>query len=248
MRCLRRSWAVRPAETGCAGGSIGFIRSRRDLPVRATSRAEELRPFREAVVGALSAANDAREEGLTACRLVVRSCSRSIRMAHRRQLDDAAATATEAEGALRRAQSVLAPHPKVAYAGFLHDAEKEYVEAVVFAAFVAGRPVPGPDDLAVPAAAWLHGLAEAASELRRFLLDELRSGRLERGEELLEAMDDVYEVLVGIDFPDALTAGLRRATDAYRAVLERTRSDYTTTVLQAQLRAAIEAHPLTSPS
>ena len=134
----------------------------------------------------------------------------------------------------------LAPFPAVAHAGFLHDAEKEYVEARLTAALVAGGALPGPDDLDVLAISWLRGLAEAASELRRHLLDRLRAGELDRGEDLLAAMDDVYDVLVTVDFPDAITGGLRRTVDALRAVLERTRGDVTTTVLQERLRAALE--------
>jgi len=204
-------------------------------------RAEELAKLREPIVEGLNASHEAREAGLAACRRVIRSCSRSIRMVHRRELIEADAVADEAEEALREAQRVLAPHPKVAHAGFLHDAEKEYAEARLTAAFVAGAPLDGPEQLHVAPAAWLNGLAEAASELRRYLLDLLRSGDMSRGDELLEDMDDVYELLVGIDFPDALTGGLRRTTDAFRAVLERTRSDYTTAVMQAQLQAAIES-------
>jgi translin len=122
---------------------------------------------------------------------------------------------------------VLRPHPAVAYAGFLHDAAKEYAEAVLTQALVDGTPVPLPADLDVAVPAWLNGLAEAASELRRHALDRLREGDVDRAEALLGAMDDVYDVLVGIEYPDALTGGLRRATDQLRAVLERTRSDVT---------------------
>jgi translin len=128
----------------------------------------------------------------------------------------------------------------VAYAGFLHDAEKEYAEAVLTSALVAGAPLPGHTDLGVEPQAWLNGLAEAASELRRHLLDRLREGDARMAEDLLAAMDDVYEQLVGIDYPDAVTGGLRRTADALRAVLERTRSDLTTTLLQFRLQAAIE--------
>ena len=205
-------------------------------------RALELAAYREEVVEVLSSAHEARESGLAACRQVIRCCSRSIRMVHRGEFAEAASVAEEAEHALRRAQTVLRPHPKIAHAGFLHDAEKEYAEARITAAFVSKADVPSPAVLSVEPAAWLNGLAEAASELRRYLLDRLRHGDLDRGDEVLEDMDDVYELLVGIDFPDALTGGLRRTTDAYRAVLERTRSDYTTAVMQAQLRSAIEGY------
>ena len=115
------------------------------------------------------------------------------------------------------------------------------------AALVAGAPIPGPgpapDGLDVSPTAWMRGLAEAASELRRHLLDRLREGDLERGESLLGAMDDVYDALVAVDYPDALTNGLRRTLDALRAVLERSRGDVTTTVLQTRLQRAIECGP-----
>lgn len=153
----------------------------------------------------------------------------------------ASALAEEAETALREAQSALAPFPAVAYAGFLHDAEKEFVEARVTALLVDGGALPSPAELAVLPTSWLKGLAEAASELRRHLLDRLRDGDLERGEALLAAMDDAYDALVTVDFPDAVTAGLRRTVDALRAVLERTRGDVTTTVLQTRLQRAIES-------
>jgi translin len=140
---------------------------------------------------------------------------------------------------LREAQEALRDHPRVAQAGFLHDAEKEYVEARVTAALVAAQPLPTCDDLDVDPTSWLRGIGEAASELRRHLLDLLRAGELDRGEALLVAMDDVYDALVTVDFPDALTNGLRRTVDALRAVLERTRGDVTTTVLQERLRRSL---------
>jgi translin len=164
----------------------------------------------------------------------------AIRAVHRLAPAEAEARLAEAEASLRRAQEVLAPFAALAAAGFLHDAEKEYAEARLTVALVAGSPLPGPDDTAVGLAAWLNGLAEAASELRRHLLDRLRAGDVDRGEDLLRVMEDVYDMLVTVEYPDAITGGLRRATDALRAVLERSRADVTTTVLQAGLRQAME--------
>ena len=153
----------------------------------------------------------------------------------------AEALRAQAQAALREAQTAVAPHPAVAFAGFLHDAEKEFAEAMLTAALVDGDPLPSHADIGVELPAWLNGLAEAASELRRHLLDRLRAGELERAEQLLAAMEDVYDLLVTIDYPDAVTGGLRRTADALRAVLERTRSDLTTTILQARLQAALES-------
>jgi translin len=184
--------------------------------------------------------NAAREIGLAACRKAIRAASSSIRAVHRIQPDRVLAFRRESEGAIRDAQRALAPYPMIAFAGFLHDAEKEYAEAVLTAALVEGLPVPDYRDLGVGLPAWLNGLAEAASELRRHLLDRLRAGETSTAERLLASMEDTYEALVAVDYPDAVTGGLRRTADSLRAVLERTRSDVTTTLLQVRLQNALE--------
>lgn len=188
----------------------------------------------------LGAANAAREEALPACRAAIRSASRAIRAVHRGEPEAMARHLAESEASVRAAQRTLAPFPALTHAGFLHDAEKEYAEARLTEALVAGVPAPGPDELGVDPTAWMRGLAEAASELRRNLLDRLREGDTDRAEALLGAMDDVYDVLSVVDYPDALTNGLRRTLDQLRAVLERSRGDVTTTVLQVRLQRALE--------
>ena len=97
---------------------------------------------------------------------------------------------------------------------------KEVAEAAITYAIVADRPLPTPGDLGIEDAAFLNAMAEAASELRRQVLDRLRASDQERAEYLLDVMDDIYAALVTVDFPDAITGGLRRTTDALRAVLE----------------------------
>ena len=204
------------------------------------SRRTELHQLVSDASAPLVAANEAREIGLAACRRVIRSSGSAIRSVHRLDFDEAAKVIDDAARTLREAQDALAAHPAVAYAGFLTDAEKEFVEATLTLALVRGEALPSAADLDVMPASWLKGLAEAASELRRHLLDRLRAGDLARGEELLEVMDNAYDALVLVDFPDAITGGLRRTLDALRAVLEHTRGDVTTTVLQTGLREAIE--------
>mgnify|MGYP000875214769 CR=1 FL=1 len=192
--------------------------------------------------GRLQRLNEAREAGLVASRAVIRASASAIRAVHLRQPDAVSLRLAEAAEALARAQAVLGPHPVVYHAGFLHDAAKEYVEARATAALVAGVDIPGPDELGVEVPAWLNGLAEAASELRRHALDRLRDGELDRSEALLGAMDEVFGALVAIDLPDAVTGGLRRTLDSLRAVIERTRGDITVAVLQERLRESIERH------
>lgn len=200
-----------------------------DLPTRIDQARERL-----------DAVNAARESGLAACRRTIRLAGSAIRAVHGRNPERAASLTEECEKALREAQRALEPFPMVAYAGFLHDAEKEYAEAVLTAQLVGGADIHAWEELGVGLPAWLNGLAEAASELRRHLLDRLRAGETDIAERLLAQMEDVYEALVGVDYPDAVTGGLRRSADALRAVLERTRSDVTTTVLQVRLQGALE--------
>ena len=190
----------------------------------------------------LGAMHLAREDGIARCRTVIRASGLAIRAIHRLDPVEYKAQVEAAELALRQAQEAVSPYPRIAHAGFLHDAEKEYAEARLTAALVNGSEACDADELGVGVPAWFNGLAEAASELRRHLLDRLREGSEERAINLLRAMEDVYDLLVAIDYPDAVNGGLRRATDALRAVLERSRADVTTTVLQSRLRAALESH------
>jgi translin len=202
-------------------------------------RGEEFAALGELLHTQLDAVNAAREVALDACRRTIRACGSSIRAVQQRDPERAASFLSQAAATLAAAQTALAPFPAVAASGPLHDAEKEFSEANLTAALVAGRPLPSPAQLGVGIPAWLGGLAEAATELRRYLLDRLREGALGEAESILAAMDDVYDLLTGIDYPDALTGGLRRHVDALRAVLERTRGDLTISLLQHRLEAAI---------
>ena len=204
------------------------------------TRGDDLAALGDRIHRELEAAHAARETALAACRRTIRACGSSIRAVHGLDPATAARLADEAVAALRQAQDALRPFPALAATGPLHDAEKEYAEARLTAALVAGSLPPSFEELGVGIGAWLGGLSEAATELRRHALDRLREGDLERADALVTAMDDVYALLISIDYPDALTGGLRRQVDALRAVLERTRGDLTTTVLQARLQLAIE--------
>src|SRR5579862_8418021 len=205
------------------------------------SRAEELAALGELARQHLEQSHRGREKALARCRETIRACGLAIRAVHRLDWEGAHSRRAEARESLAAAQQAVAPFPALAAAGFLHDAEKEYAEACLTEALVTGGSIDGPSEVGVGLAAWLNGLAEAASELRRHLLDRLRAGETDRGQELLVVMEDVYDLLVTIEYPDAITGGLRRSADALRAVVERSRADVTTTVLQSRLQAAIES-------
>ncbi|MXW26083.1 MAG: haloacid dehalogenase [Dehalococcoidia bacterium] len=184
------------------------------------------------IVEHLNEKHAAREKALRASRALIQASARSIREVHRGELGQAEARLDAARAAADEGFAGLGGHPDIEHAGFVHDAEKEYAEARATLALVSGTALPSPEELGVSAAAWLNGIAEAAGELRRTVLDRLRQGEFEGCEALLDAMDDIYSLLVTIDFPDAMTGGLRRTTDQTRGILERTRGDLTMAIVQ----------------
>ena len=198
-----------------------------------------LGPIRHGIQARLEAKNRAREAAIANTRQAVRRAANAIRSVHRGELEAADKLLVEARELLNVAESVLAAYPDVYYAGFLHDAQKEYAEARATRALVAGEPLPAPEDVGVGDAPYLNGLAETIGELRRHLLDVLRAGDVGRATELFEAMEEIHSLLADVDHPDAITGGLRRSTDIARAVIERTRSDLTLTVIQRDLADAL---------
>ena len=183
----------------------------------------------------LSAKDAAREKALPLCREAIRYSSQAIRAVHRQEFDQAEGLLKSARGLLDEAEQALSDGVELRNTGFLRDAQKEFAEGSITLALVTEKLPPNPDELGVDPAAYLNGLGEAVGELRRYLLDSMRKGDLSRGEELLAAMDDIYNVLITMDFPDAITGGLRRTTDMVRGVLERTRSDLTLAIGQKDL-------------
>jgi translin len=168
-------------------------------------------------------------------------CARTIRAIHREEWEHARQLMGEAKAAAAAMIEGVQPFPELYYAGYTQDALKEYVEANLTYALVRGEPLDGPEALNVEGNTWLNGLAEAATELRRRILDIIRDGYGEEVERLLDAMDEIYSVLVTFDFSDSITGGLRRRTDVLRSVLERTRGDVTSALRQAELEQALEA-------
>jgi translin len=177
----------------------------------------------------------ARERVLPLCRGAIRHCGNAIRAVHRQQFDQARELLQSARNLLTEAEQGASDYGELNYVGFVRDARKEFAEGNITLALVTRERLPSPHELGVDAVAYLNGLGEAAGELRRYILDSIRRGNLSNGEELLAAMDDIYDTLASMDFPDAITGGLRRTTDMVRGVLERTRSDLTLAIGQKDL-------------
>jgi translin len=201
---------------------------------------DRLNDIAEEALQALEARHEAREEALELSRHLVRHSANTIRAVHRGELQKAEEMLEDGREVVDQFNVDLAEEPDIYSAGYVQDALKEFAEASITYALIAGRPLPGPGELDVDYPAYLNGLGEAMGELRRAILDLIRRGDLARGEELLDAMDEVYGVLVTVDFPQALTRGLRRTTDMVRGVLERTRGDLTMAVRQQRLEETLK--------
>lgn len=189
------------------------------------------------LISRLGELSTSRDTAVNMSRGIVRSSANAIRALHRGENADA--LLQEARSQLDDVVAATSPFPSVYWAGYVQDAMKEYAEAEITKAMVAGHRIPSPAEIRVEDTAWLNGLAEAASELRRDALDALRRDDTDRAEALLSTMDTVYSLLVTVDFPDSITGGLRRTTDQFRGVLERTRGDVTKSVRQARLERAL---------
>ncbi len=189
---------------------------------------------------ALAAKDTAREKALPLCREAIRHCGNAIRAVHRHELDAARELLQSARNLIDKAEQAVADHNELRYTGFMRDAQKEFAEGSITLALVTGKQIPDAADLGIEVTAYLNGMGEAVGELRRHLLDSMRGGDLSQGEELLSAMDDIYSILVTMDFPDAITSGLRRTTDVVRGILEKTRSDLTLVMRQKELENRLD--------
>jgi translin len=199
----------------------------------------DLTSLAEKLKGTFDAKTTAREKGLATAREAIRACGNAIRAMHRGENDRATTLLEEAQGHLDSARAALQGHSEILYAGFVHDAEKELAEARITFALVNGNEIPSNDEIGIAPAAFLKGMAESIGELRRHILDLMRQGELKKCEDLLGKMDDMYFILVSMDYPDGITLGLRRLTDVARSIIERTRGDFTTSRIQSELRDAL---------
>lgn len=185
---------------------------------------------------------EARERALPASRRAIRACANAIRAIHREEWDRAHRLMDEAKAAIDEGLEAVRDQPEIRFAGYLQDAQKEYAEARVTEAVVTGAGIPAPEELGVEDAPYLNGIAEAIGEGRRHILDLLRHGKVAEGEATLSAMDDLYTVLVTMDYPDAITGNLRRSTDVARSLIEKTRGDLSVARVSQDLHDALERH------
>jgi translin len=200
---------------------------------------EDLDAISERIRRAFDARTQARDQALGQTRLLTRHAAHAIRAIHRNEQGLAQEHLGQARSLVETIKSSLVEFPELYYAGYTQDALKEYSEASITVALIENQPLPGPEELEVEYATYLNGLAEVTGELRRRCLDILRQGYSEEAERLLGRMDDIYGILVTLDYPDAITNGLRRQTDLVRGIVERTRGDLTISLREQHLEQSL---------
>jgi len=181
-----------------------------------------------------------RDAALVQARQLTRLSALTIRAIHRSETEEAHELLNEAHLLVLTMQRDLAAHPEMYFTGYTQDAIKEFAEASLTCALIENRRLPRPEELGIEYATYVNGMAETIGELRRRCLDILRQGYSEDAERLLTTMDEIYNFLVTLDYPDAITNGLRRQTDLVRGIIERTRADLTLSLREQHLQEALQ--------
>ena len=202
---------------------------------------ESLSSIGTTVIDELTDRNRDREQALSVSREVIRLSANAIRAVHRGEFEDARELIGKGEARLKEADDIKITSPSIFNAGFMNDARKEFTEANITLAVISGSDIPSIAALKVDAGAYINGMAEVICDLRRYILDALRRNAVDGCQEFMDIMDEMYSVLVTIDFPEGVTSGLRHSTDAMRGVLERTRGDLTMALRQHSLEARLAA-------
>jgi len=200
---------------------------------------DRLAAISEEIHLAFEARTSARDDALSQARTLTRHCANAIRSVHRNDFSGAEEQLESAVSIVKTLQSELEKYPDLYYAGYTQDALKEYAEASIVYALITEKDLPTPQELGIENPSYLNGLAEAVGEFRRRCLDILRIGYSGEAERLLQQMDDIYAVLITMDYPNAITGGIRRQTDIARSIIERTRGDITLSLRQEQLEKSM---------
>jgi translin len=201
---------------------------------------ERLETIAEQIHQAFEARTKTRDKVLSQARSLTRFCASAIRAVHQDQFDVAQDNLEQASSIAKSFQTDLGDYPDLYYAGYTQDALKEFAEANIVYALVIEKDLPSPQELGLENAAYLNGLAEAVGEFRRRCLDILRQGYSQDAERLLKHMDDIYAILITMDYPNAITGGIRRQTDIVRSITERTRGDLTLSLRQEHLEQTLQ--------
>ncbi len=182
----------------------------------------------KAVRGELDALNSMREEAIVLTRRWLSICRASILRARKMENLDCVEEELriligEVKAFLQKCQS-SAGYIDPTIESVVSDAVQEAVEGIVLARLLRKEPVPYREDLSVGPKEYVLGIADAIGELRRVALQFLLNGKTSEAEQLVTIMEEMYENLNSMVFPDSFLP-VRRKADLARSLIEKTLSE-----------------------
>ncbi len=179
--------------------------------------------------------NKVREDSHESMRKATSLSKQAILRIHQKKYDEAEKLMAEAKEKISSLQKMTEECPEIIYGGMFSAALQEYSEANIFYTLVKESRFVTAKELNVPSVDYVLGLADAIGEYRRLALDALREGDVEKGEECLATMDEIFTELLALDEAYMLVPGLRHKSDIARRIIESTRGDITLEVRRKAL-------------
>jgi len=179
--------------------------------------------------------NKIREETHESMRKATSLSKQAILLIHQKKYAEAEEFIKNAEEKISSLQVLSKEYPEIIYGGMFSAALQEYSEARIFLILVEESRFVTPAEINVPSVDYMLGLADVIGEYRRLALDNLREGRVRKGEECLEIMDQVFIQLLALDEAYMLVPGLRHKSDIARRIIEATRGDVTLKIRRKSL-------------
>jgi len=139
---------------------------------------------------------------------------------HRGDMDSASKRLVKLREYVREFLGKLKDHPELLYSGTVYGALSEYVEAEVFYSIINSMSIIDHKSIGVHPVPYMQGLLDVVGELKRYIINLVRSKDLTKAWRLFRIAEVIYESCRGLDYPEALVPGLRRKVDIARNVIE----------------------------
>ncbi len=172
----------------------------------------------------LDSLEEIREEALKVSRDIIRLSGKAITAIHTNNVSEAEKIMQELEKAKKNFMQLVSKTPELLYSGFTNNALGEYVEAALYYEIVKNKRIPHIDELGVPVIPFLLGLGDLVGELKRRILELIRNNDYENAWQFLEVMEDIYNNLRRLDYPEPLAPGLRHKADVARRLVDDTKA------------------------
>ena len=107
---------------------------------------------------------------------------------------------------------------------YLYIAEQEFVEAYCLFSIAENSIIPSKRSLEVSDTSYVMGLLDCIGEIKRMIIDKIRSEGTSNVNALFELMDKIYGTIYPLAVYDNLMPGLRKKLDVSRILIENVRA------------------------